>query len=246
MTTQTTRVLVFFGALMLVPVLHAQAQAPQLPTFFAGVNVGFQLQTETMTTTNSFTVYAETAAVTATQEVNPGVLIDISAGYRFAQNLGVAIAFSRFGDSSDADMTAIIPHPLFFNQPRTVTATSEGLDRTEIAVHLQAVWFVTVPDALPDEMRIAITGGPTIFSLDQQLIGTAAVPAQTQDAVPVIESQSETAVGFNVGVDVTYPLTPRLGVGGFLRYAGGSVDLPAVQDVGVGGFQLGVGARVGF
>jgi Outer membrane protein beta-barrel domain len=246
MTTKTTRVLALFSALMLVPFFDAQAQAPEPPTFFAGVNVGFQLQADTITSTNSFTVYAETAAVTATQEVNPGVMIDISAGYRFSRNLGVAIAVSRFSDSSDAEMTAIVPHPLFFNQPRTVTATSEGLDRTELGVHLQAVWFVTVPDALPDEVRIAITGGPTIFSLDQQLIATAAVPAQTQNAVPVVESQSETAVGFNIGVDVTYPLTPRFGVGGFARYAGGSVDLPAAQDAGVGGFQLGVGARVGF
>jgi len=40
--------------------------------------------------------------------------------------------------------------------------------------------------------------------------------------------------------------TPRIGAGVFIRYAGGSVDLPSAPDVKVGGFQIGVGARVRF
>jgi hypothetical protein len=246
MTTKTLRVLVFSGASMLALAPGARAQAPESPTFFAGVNIGFQLQSGVVTTINSFPVYDETAAVTASLEVDPGMMIDLSAGYRFREDLGVAIAVSRFSESSDSTMTAIVPHPVFFNTPRTVTGEAEGLDRSELGIHFQAVWFPTVPDVLPDDMRIAVFGGPTIFSLDQQLIGTAVVPAETQDAVPVVQTQSKSGIGFNIGADVTYPLTPRWGVGGFLRYAGGSVDLPAAEDVGVGGFQLGVGARVGF
>jgi hypothetical protein len=40
------------------------------------------------------------------------------------------------------------------------------------------------------------------------------------------------------------PVTPRYGVGVFVRYAGGSVDADAVPDMKVGGFQFGAGIRV--
>ncbi len=33
-------------------------------------------------------------------------------------------------------------------------------------------------------------------------------------------------MAFNIGADVSYLLNPRYGVGGFIRYVGGSVDLP--------------------
>jgi hypothetical protein len=39
---------------------------------------------------------------------------------------------------------------------------------------------------------------------------------------------------------------PQLGAGVFLRYAGGSVDLPEVSNVKVGGFQGGFGLRLRF
>ena len=53
----------------------------------------------------------------------------------------------------------------------------------------------------------------------------------------------------NAGVDFAYMLTEQFGGGLFVRWAGGSVDIPAAggtQSLGVGGFQTGVGIRVRF
>ena len=49
------------------------------------------------------------------------------------------------------------------------------------------------------------------------------------------------------GVDATYLITPRYGVGALLRYTVGSVDLGGADNsLTVGGLQIGVGARVRF
>ena len=62
----------------------------------------------------------------------------------------------------------------------------------------------------------------------------------------IIESQSGTAFGVNVGGDVNYMFSDRVGAGLFVRYVGGSVDLAAVPGMTVGGFQAGLGLRFRF
>ena len=54
-------------------------------------------------------------------------------------------------------------------------------------------------------------------------------------------------MGVHFGVDLTYMVTPRFGVGGIARYSWGSADLAGAEDsVTVGGFQIGAGLRVRF
>jgi len=51
----------------------------------------------------------------------------------------------------------------------------------------------------------------------------------------------------NAGIDITYLVTEQLGGGLFVRWAGGSVDIPATggtQSIDVGGMQVGIGLRV--
>ena len=52
----------------------------------------------------------------------------------------------------------------------------------------------------------------------------------------------------NIGAEVTYLVTPRYGVTGFLRYAGATAEFDGVEgrDLKVGGVHLGVGFRYRF
>ena len=93
---------------------------------------------------------------------------------------------------------------------------------------------------------MAFFAGPTFTNVHQDLVTGIVVPAGTQSAVATVESQSGTAAGVNIGFDASYLFTKYDGVGGFLRYNGGSVDLPAASDVKAGGFQMGIGARLRF
>ena len=63
---------------------------------------------------------------------------------------------------------------------------------------------------------------------------------------PIITEQSGTAKGINIGVDAQYMFTKMIGGGIFVRYNGGSVDLPDAPDLKAGGVQLGIGARLAF
>ena len=98
---------------------------------------------------------------------------------------------------------------------------------------------------MTDKIDVAFSAGPSFIHVTQQL-ATVTVPAGTQNATASQETQAGTAIGANVGFDGTYMFTPRFGVGLFARYAGGSVDLPAVSGLRVGGFRTGLGFRTRF
>ena len=220
----------------------AQAASSAASVGFITVRVGAQPQRRTIHTSQSFSLYDETATVTSNQPIKHGPMFDISAGYRVRRPLAIAAGVSSFRSTGNSRVTASIPDPRFFDRPRTVTANTSGLDRSEIGVHVQAAWLVPVTD----KIEVAVSAGPSFIRVRQQLTTTVTVPTGTQNITVAQEAQSATALGVNVGFDGTFMFTPRVGAGVFLRYAGGSVDLPAASDVKVGGFQTGLGVRVHF
>jgi hypothetical protein len=63
-----------------------------------------------------------------------------------------------------------------------------------------------------------------------------------------LASHSATVLAFNVGADVTYFLTPMIGVGVTVRHVGGSFDFlrGGGREMDPSGFRFGFGARVRF
>jgi hypothetical protein len=244
MNKTTTSILLLAGA-CLAAAPEASAQAADSPTIFVSVNVGVQAHTPSFTTSDSFTIYEEGATIASTQGTDGGPLFDVGVGYYIRDNLAVGLGVSRVADTASAAVAAVIPHPVFFDRPLASTTTVEDLDRREVGVHLQLMWF---PDAgfLPEGTRLALVVGPSFFRVEQDLVTGATVAPQTQVATPTIANESASAVGVNVGIDVSYAVMPRIGVGAFVRYAGASFDLPSAPDDKAGGFQAGAGVRIGF
>src|SRR5581483_10594755 len=114
--------------------------------------------------------------------------------------------------------------------------TQGNLAHTETGVHLQAVYFFPITDKIDVSAFI----GPSFIHVKQDLV-SAAIPTGTQTVNLSTGSETGTAKGFNIGIDGNYFFTKLVGAGFFMRYAGGSVDLPSVKDLSVGGFQIGVG-----
>ena len=106
------------------------------------------------------------------------------------------------------------------------------------------VWMVPVTD----KIDVGVSFGPTIFIVKQDVAGAITFTEPGANVTGIAKDrQSKTGAGVNFGVDVTYLLTPKMGVGGILRYTWGSVDIDGAKDsLTVGGFQLGVGARYRF
>ncbi len=163
------------------------------------------------------------------------------------QHQTVGVGFSRVSDSADVAVAGTVPHPLFFDQLRGASAQASGLSRTETAVHLQLIYMAVVTN----EIDVAISVGPSFFSVTQDIVSAVAVqegaaPFEVVTAATATTTEvNDRAVGFNVGADMTYRFMPNLGAGLFLRYAAASVDLPSTSS-DAGGFQVGIGLRARF
>ena len=237
--TKTTSILCMATALTMSA---APAAAQTTKNIFLDVNAGVQVASRTFVVGARPIVYNETAIVDTSHDVGSGGLFDVSGGYRVWRDLSIGLGFSFARSSGDAAMTAAVPHPLFHDRRVETKATADALKHSEKAVHLQAIWTMPVTDKIDASFSV----GPSFISVSQEVVNGITVTANTQNATPLVETQSDTAKGFHVGADLSYLLTPRYGVGGFIRYVGGSEGLPSVPELKVGGFQVGGGARLRF
>lgn len=220
---------------------------------FVNINGGYQSRAETsVTVTATETVYDEQASYTASQTVkSSGGFFDISGGVRVWGNLAIGLGYTQVSTSGSAEESVTEPHPLFYNTPRTASATMSGLRHREQQVHLFAMFVIP----MTDKFEIAVSGGPTFFSLKQGTIGTfewaEGGPPYSSISVTLTATEvRKSKTGVNIGGDVTYKITKNLGIGGFVRYAGTSVSVTtaggATFDENVGGVQVGAGARIRF
>jgi len=223
---------------------RAYAQMKWTDKGFANINIGGQSGSHSVETTTTFVVYDEDAHITTTQKTGGGFLFDINGGYKVWKNLVAAVGYTFMSDSTDGAVTASIPDPAVFDRPRTVTTTADNLKHTENALNFMGVWMVPVTD----KVDVGISFGPTVFFVKQELPDAIQFTEPGPTVTGLTKKEiSKTTGGINMGVDVTYLLTKKMGVGGILRYTWGSVDLEGAKDsLTVGGFQIGVGARYRF
>jgi len=225
----------------------AHAQMTWTDKAFASVNFGAQAPSRTLTTTTTPDIYGEPAVFATSQDVGGGAFFDISGGYKIWRNLAVGLGVTHVGSTADLTVNAQIPDPLFFDQRRAVTISVPNAHHSQTAVNLTGTWVMPITD----KIDIGYQFGPTIFLVSQDLpgvppAGAIVEPGPTVSSLP-LEGEDKTTIGIHFGVDVTYMVTPRFGVGGIARYSWGSADLAGADDkLTVGGFQIGGGLRVRF
>jgi hypothetical protein len=215
------------------------------------VNGAFQSSTTDFSDRFEFEKDLETGSTGVDYRVGSGALFDGGAGFRVWKNLGVGVAISIFDRTDNANTTTRSPHPFFFERPREVTGEATGLSRSETAVHVQAMYLLRASGPL----RIVISGGPSFFSVKQDLVSEVVLdedfPFDTAGFGSVQKQTSKgTAPSFNVGADVIWMFTRGFGVGGVVRFARTTVDLDAPRDrtvsVDAGGVYTGAGIRLLF
>jgi hypothetical protein len=251
MTSSRLAGLMTFGALILAASL-ASAQGPAPYEFgYAHLNLGVQASTHDLEQDSGFPIYDETATIQTRGSGGGGVLFDIGGGVRVWQRLYAGASFTSGSNTEDADVTASVPHPFFFDQFRNVTGTAPNLKHSENALHLQAMWRMPITT----KFDVSFGAGPTFFWVNQDLVSGITVEEIGNPTTGVnltdisVERASDSTVGYNLQADGTYLLTERFGVGGFLRFTGGSVSVEVGGnrvDLDAGGFQIGVGGRVRF
>ena len=252
--------LLFLGGVLLVGFTSAADAQSWTDRGYFNVSMGGQSQDQTFSESATFDIYGEKGALASAHSIGGGQLFDASAGMRVWKGLGVGIGYSANKNKNDATVSVRVPHPIIFGQSREATATAPDLEHSENAVHLQFVWVVP----LGGKFRLMFMGGPTFFTVRQQ-IATVRAPQDVRDQAPftsvtitsvTVTDVKDSPVGVNVGVDGTYAITRiagvGIGVGGFVRYAGASLDFPTLTgttregDLKAGGPQGGIGLRVRF
>jgi opacity protein-like surface antigen len=212
----------------------------------AGISFGAQTRSGDFTQRLTPTIYEETATVDIAQNYESGGLFDIGGEALIFGDLGVGIHFTRTAGDGTAAIAARIPDRLFFDRLRAATGVADGLDHTENAVHVQVLYrFAATP-----KIDVTVGLGPTFFSVKQELINSVDVIEPTPSITPQVVEASDSPVGVNVGADITYMVTERVGAGVLLRYAAGSADLTTpgggAVSLDAGGFQFAAGVRVRF
>ena len=238
------------AATLLFGATPASAQVQWVGRGIVTGSIGVQSGSQDVTTVTRQEIYEETATTTARHEIGSGPLIEISGGYLVWRNLLVGAGFSRFSDSSPASVEASIPHPLLFETFRNATVSAGDLDHSETAFHVTGTWMIP----LTTKIEVALFGGPSFFSIKQEFVSGVAFTEVGDPfnainlGAPTIAEASESAVGFHLGADVTYLVTPRIGVTGFARIARASAKFDAIDgaEIDAGGPQIGVGVRYRF
>ncbi len=255
---QRTMQALLVGGLLLGLTHVAAAQSavsrPWEDRVFAGINFGIQAASSDITESSTFIVYDEEAVLTTNASFGSSGFFDITLGVRAWRNFGVAMGYHTTSTSDSAEVQGSIPHPLFFDRPRTFTETVSGLDRREYAYHVMFGWMIPTRDTVD----VFVHFGPSFFRLNQDVIAgvdvTEAGPPFTDVIVDSrVERRGKSMTGFNIGADASYFMVTtdryRLGIGGFFRYTGASGDIRLANEdasVDVGGAQFGFGGRVRF
>jgi hypothetical protein len=240
---KTTGIMTMIAALVLGSTTTVGAQtAPGEPGMFLNVSIGGQVQSRRFSEATTFVLFDETGSIVSDQTVGGGLVFDATFGYHLSQALAVAVGVSTFNGSGEAAVAASIPSSIFVGLPTVKTFPAEeygDLSQTTTAINFMVVFVAPVSD----RFDIAISAGPSVISVKQE-VASATVDI---NSVATINSESgTTAKAGSVGLDLAYRMSDRYSVGGFVRYLGGVVDLPAVPDMAVGGFQAGGGIRLRF
>lgn len=218
---------------------------------YVNFNGGMQATSTRFDDKVSYTEFREDAEFDAAYEVGADAVFDAGGGVRLASGLGFGVAVSRFDTRGPASIDARIPHPFFFDRPRSLTGAQPDQSRLETAAHIEVRWFAPASDTV----ELAVFGGPTFFNVRQDLV---TAPIEFNHAYPYDEASfsgatsaaaSASAVGFHAGADIGFFFSDAVGVGALVRYSRGSVDLPrgeGMVPVDAGGLHVGGGLRLRF
>ena len=233
----------------------AGAQSAALRGRFAvHVNGAFQSGSSELRQALSHRVYGEDTRFQASHEFKGGPALDAGGHVLVWRQLSVGATYTELNRDDDTTVTGTVPHPLFFNLDRTIASQSLSLTHRERATRIHAAWAIQIPDS--DRLVVTISGGPSFFNVTQGVVtdivvseaGGPPFAAVNVDRV-VTADVTRNTWGAHVGGDVSYMLTNYVGVGGFVRFSRGSIDVSASGGdltLDVGGVQAGGGIRFRF
>jgi opacity protein-like surface antigen len=225
---------------------------------FVTIDVPFELLTNDFSESVRFadsTRKTENVTFVTGYQSTRGAAFDLGVAFRATRKLGAGVTVSQFHHSSSASFSVAVPDPFVANQPLNLAGTVSGLHNGELGIHVQALYAL----ALGKKTRLMMAGGPSIFTRKQDVvkgIEFTILPGFTSLALDhaLITRASKTAVGFNVGTNVTWAFASHVALGSVIRYSRANVTLDPGSEASAsrrietraGGLHLGGGIRLLF
>ena len=231
-------------------VTPALGQAQSAPRGQLEVNGGYQLGTKNFKSSGTIRANAEDGSYSTDHQLTSGVMLNLAGGYAVWKQLGLGLGIAKFSSTTASTFNGSVPHPFFFNKPRTVSGSVSGLSRDEMAIHIQARFVAPVTPRL----QVLVFGGPSFVQVKQGLVsGFSWKDEYPYDQATLVSTQTASghasALGFHAGGDVAFFFGPRVGVGGSVQVSGATLKLTAGNaqaTINAGGVQAGGGLRVRF
>jgi hypothetical protein len=243
-----------FAALVACVAVAAASPAVAQDRLRVSVGAGQQVSESTFRQSLTFQQYLEQADLTLERAIPKKVVFDVGATLRIWRGLRAGAAVSAFKANGSGTVTAHVPHPLQFKQPRTTTGEIPGVDRKETATHIQIGW--TVPTA--GGLEFMPFAGPSILQTEQVFVTKLNVTLANEVfpfdtlAFPGVATETikDSVMGYNAGVDMTWRFSKNVGIGALIRYSHGTKDYTPTggqaTKVEAGGLQAGGGLRLIF
>lgn len=240
------------SAIVIATVTSGYAQTPVgTPQTVVAVNTGYQAASNDFRDGAVFRDYTEDGRFDTEYHVTSGPTFDLSGSRQIWRWLAVGGGVSRFSRSTPATLTGSVPHPFFFNRPRSIGGSIAGLTRQELSLHAQLRTILPVGN----DVQLAFFGGPSWFRVRQEMVTDITYTQQYPYDEAFLRSNSAisetgSALGFNAGADIALFFVRRAGIGISIQYSSATVDLPSadggVRAVRAGGIQTGAGLRLRF
>ena len=215
--------------LFAVSVSPVEAQEGLRGRFALHVNFGYQFGSNELRDEIEFRAYGETARFLASHEITGGEEVDVGGFVQVWEQLSVGATFSQTERTDTTAVTGTVPHPIQIGLDRSI-AEVVNLSRREKATHVHIAWLIPLPQV--EKLDIRVMAGPTYFNVTQSSLTGVTVsetgpPFETVNVDAVVTGDLvKNGWGGHIGADISYMISGYVGVGGFVRFAGGSVDLP--------------------
>ena len=108
--------------------------------FSGHLNVGYQGGSTRLTDAFGYRAYGEDASFISSYENTGGVMLEAGGSLSVWRELSIRASYTQLDKPSTTTVTGTVPHPLEFNEPRTIQPQSLILASRELGTHVGAEW----------------------------------------------------------------------------------------------------------
>src|SRR6185295_12421020 len=123
----------------------ANAQSLSQPRFEISANAGALTEASKGTESHTFASNGgENETLTVDRDVKTAFGFNVGAAVRIVPQFWVGAQFAMAEMKPSASVTAVIPHPLLFNAPRTVQGSINGVAHNEQNIHVDLMYALPI------------------------------------------------------------------------------------------------------